>query len=325
MTPMRSLALLALLASLLSGCAKEPSAETPPDVRVDVRTALVRFGEIDETISATGSTATLREAQLRSPITGVIVSFKFFNGDRITKGVVVAVVRTKEAQAAIQGAEELLRSALSDAQKAEAARALALANETANTVRIAAPFEGFLNSRSKNEMEVVSEGEQIAALLDPTSAYFIAEVPSASVRRIRVGQHAVVHFASRAGRSCPGAVQRIEPQMNPGDQTARVHIGFDEPAADLESSLFGEASIIVGRREHVLIVPVAALLRDDEANTTSVMVIGADSLAHKVEVSVGLRRDTVAEVASGALSAGTAVVTEGAYGLPDSTKVRVVR
>ena len=322
---MKSLSLIAFLSLALSGCAKEPPRETRPDVLVDVRTSVVRVGQLDETVTATGSTASLREAALRSPITGSIVSFRFFNGDRIAKGEPVALVRTKEAQLSIQGAEELQRSAVSEAGKKEAGEALRLANETASTVRITAPFDGFLANRSKNEMEVVSEGEQIAVLLDPSSVYFLAEVPSASLPRVRAGERATVRFASRPGKLYPGTVGRIEPQMNPGDQTARVHITFQSPPDDLAGSLFGEAFVIVGRKDRALLVPVSALLRDDESNRTSVMVVTGDSVAHRVEVLVGLRRDTLAEVSSPGISPGTVIVTEGHYGLPDSTKVRVLR
>jgi multidrug efflux pump subunit AcrA (membrane-fusion protein) len=142
---------------------------------------------------------------------------------------------------------------------------------------------------------------------------------------VRSGEHAAVRFASRPGKLYPGTIGRIEPQMNPADQTARVHVTFQSPPDDLAGSLFGEVSVIVGRKDRALLVPVSALLRDDESNTTSVMVVGADSLAHRVEVSVGIRRDSLAEVASPALRAGTVIVTEGHYGLPDSTKVRVLR
>jgi multidrug efflux pump subunit AcrA (membrane-fusion protein) len=313
-----------MITIVLAACSKEPATESSPEVRVDVKTAVVRVGGIDETILATGSTAIQREAQLRSPITGILVGFRFFNGDKIEKGVSIAQVRTRESQASIQGAEELLRSARTDQQRDEAQRALRLANETANTVQIKAPFDGLLSAKTKNEMEVVAEGDQVATLVDPSSVFFLAEVPSASLHRIHTGQIASVRFTSKPGRAYQGTVQRIEPQMNAGDQTARVHITFGTQAPVLEGSLFGEAAIVVGRKEHVLLVPAAALLRDDENNRMSVMLLGPDSVAHMVEVIVGLKRDSVAEISSPGITAGSTVITEGSYGLPDSTRVRVV-
>jgi RND family efflux transporter MFP subunit len=316
---------IACLFAFFAGCTKEPEQESTPEVRTDVRTALIRSGEIEETVSATGATAILRQAQLRSPITGIIVQFPFYNGDKITKGEPVASVRTRESEASLQGAEELLRSAKNDRQREEAGKALEIAKSTVTAISIRAPFDGILSNKTKNEMEVITEGEQCAVLIDPSSVIFLADVPSSSLGKIRQGERAQIRFKTKPGTVYQGAVHHTEPQLNPTDQTARVQIVFTDQHPDLKELLFGEASIIVGKREHVLLVPSSALLVDDETNTTSVMKVESDSLAVKCPVAVGARRDSLVEISSPLLSAGEAVITQGHYGLPDSTKVRVVR
>ncbi len=319
--------LAAILAAmlLLPACRRAEDADTTPTVTVDVRTAVVRAGSVEETVGATGTTITLREYQLRSPITGVIVSFGLYNGDRVKRGEVIALVRTRESEASIQGAEEILRSSTSEKQREEAERALELARRSATTVAIRAPFDGILSNRVKNEMEVVGEGDQIATLVDPSSVVFSADVPSGSLRSIRVGQSAGVKLSSFPGAPLRGRVKRIEPQVNPGDQTAKVQIELIDKPASLERSLFGEAAITVGEHRDVLLVPTAALLHDDENNRWEVMVVSPDSVARTVPVVVGVRKDSVAEVSSPALTARSLVIVEGQYGLPDSTKVRMIR
>ena len=305
-------------------CRHEQSSDSESNVRVDVRATAVRSGSIEETISATGSTIIQREAQLRSPITGILVHFKYYNGDRIKKGDMIAEVRTKESQAALQGAEALLQSAGSRAEREEAEKALRLAQSTNTTIAINAPFDGILNNKSKNELEFVPEGEQVATFIDPASIIFVADVPASQLTRIREGQHARVRFTTKNEKILQGIVHRIEPLLNPHDQTAHVQIVLSNTVHDLEGSLFGEAEIIVGRHEKSLLVPYAALLRDDENNTTTVMLVGRDSLAHRVNISVGVKQDSLAEIFSNDVTAGDLVITEGHYGLADSTKVRVV-
>jgi multidrug efflux pump subunit AcrA (membrane-fusion protein) len=51
------------------------------------------------------------------------------------------------------------------------------------------------------------------------------------------------------------------------------------------------------------------------------MVIGNDGRAHQREVKAGVRQDNAVQIISG-LSAGERVVTVGAYGLPDNTRVQ---
>src|SRR6266850_898263 len=100
-----------LLSAMMQNCGKQQPADSPSPPVVEVKTASVVRGRIDETITVSGSTAYRREAQLRSPIAGVITSFKFYTGDRLHKGDIVARIQTKESRAAIVGAEEMLRSA----------------------------------------------------------------------------------------------------------------------------------------------------------------------------------------------------------------------
>jgi len=316
---------LLIIAGLIPGCTKESGQDVQPGIVVDVRVAPIRTGSIDETVSASGSTTNLRESQLRSPIAGVITKFKLFNGDSVAAGETVAVVQTKESQASIQGAERLLRIAANPAQREEAEKALGLARDAANNAIITAPFSGIVNNKVKNEMELVSEEEPIASLIDPQSIVFIADVPSRSLSMIRKNQQVLVRFPTITTKAFHGTVGRIEPLVNPGDQTAHVQINFSEPTPTLQRSLFGEATVVIGKRSNVLLAPAASLLRNDENNTTEILVVGKDSIAHKLDVQVGIRQDSLVQILSKSVSAGDLVVVQGHYGLPDSTRVRIVQ
>jgi multidrug efflux pump subunit AcrA (membrane-fusion protein) len=314
-----------LFSGLFFGCKKDDTQETTPPVTVDVKVAAIKSGSIDETVTASGSTTNLHETQLRSPINGVITKFQFFNGDTIRKGDVVAAILTKESHASIQGAEKLMRSAATPGQHDEAEKALAIARENAGSAVVTAPFTGILNNKLKNETELISEDEPIASLIDPKSIVFIADVPSGTLPLIKKNQSATVRFPMIPGKAFHGTVNRIEPLLNPADQTAHVQITFSEPGVNLQRSLFGDVTFVTGKKTNILLAPVSALLRDDENSTTSVMVAGKDSLSHKVEIEVGIRQDSLVEISSGKLTAGELVIVQGHYGLPDSTRVRIVQ
>lgn len=313
-----------LLIALQPGCKKSESSDTSPTVSVDVRTAVIKKGYVEQTIQATGTTHIQREVQLRSSINGILVNFKYFNGDKIPKGTVIAQVRSKEAQAALQGAEVLLHSAQSEQQREEAQKAYTLAEQSSNTVAITAPFDGILTTKEKNEMEVIGEGDMIANLVDPSSIVFVADVPITSLNLIRTGQQVHLKFSGTPAKIFEGTVHRIEPLMNPSDQTAHVNILFSPTADILMGSMFGEASIVTGENKGALLVPKRALLVDDENNLTSVMTAGSDSLAHRVIVRVTWQNDSLAAIAAPGISDGAYIIVEGQYGLPDSTKIRVV-
>jgi multidrug efflux pump subunit AcrA (membrane-fusion protein) len=74
-----------------------------------------------------------------------------------------------------------------------------------------------------------------------------------------------------------------------------------------------------------LFVPKAALLRNDEDNSYSVVMVTIDSLAKLIPVVVGTSDEHSAEIRSEQLRAGMMVVTEGNYALTDSTRLSVTR
>ena len=51
------------------------------------------------------------------------------------------------------------------------------------------------------------------------------------------------------------------------------------------------------------------------------MLVGPDQRAHQQEVQAAIRQGSDVQIVSG-LKAGDRVVTNGAYGLPDNTKVQ---
>jgi hypothetical protein len=54
-----------------------------------------------------------------------------------------------------------------------------------------------------------------------------------------------------------------------------------------------------------------------------VMKIMNDSMAVKISIQKGIENDSLMEVISSDLSVGDRIITEGAYGLPDSSKVKI--
>ena len=313
-----------ILLVCIIGCRKGEPQDPAREVRADVRIAVIRSGEIEETVNAGGSTIFLKQVQLRSPIAGVIVRFNYFNGDKVKNGETIAAVRTRESAASLKGAEEILRSATTENQRAEARKAIELARNSLNQINIQAPLDGILSGKMKNETEVIAEGEQIGLLVDPSSIIFVADVPASSINKIKPDEHVHLKFNTRSDKIYEGIVHSIEPQVNQADQTVRVQIVFASETPDLKESLFGEASIIIGKKQNILLAPVSALLQDDENGTTNIMLVSSDSLARKVEIKTGAKRDSLVEVSSPSISAGSVVIIQGQYGLPDSTKIRII-
>jgi multidrug efflux system membrane fusion protein len=70
-----------------------------------------------------------------------------------------------------------------------------------------------------------------------------------------------------------------------------------------------------------LVVPASAVLTGSDG-ATSVMVVGSDSRAHQKNVKTGIKQGDDVQILEG-VNLGDKVITSGAYGLPDNTKVTV--
>jgi multidrug efflux pump subunit AcrA (membrane-fusion protein) len=119
-------------------------------------------------------------------------------------------------------------------------------------------------------------------------------------------------------------VHDVLPQANAADFTAPVRIDLSGGAAPGASSvgLFGTARIVVARKENAVVVPDAAILRDDVSGVSRVALV-KDGRAHWVDVVTGLRGAPGTQIVSPALSPSDSVVVSGQVGLPEGARVTI--
>ncbi len=70
-----------------------------------------------------------------------------------------------------------------------------------------------------------------------------------------------------------------------------------------------------------LVVPAAAVLTSPDGSNY-VMVAGSDNKAHQKTVKTEIKQGDQVQIVEG-LAQGERVITSGAYGLPDNTKIRI--
>jgi multidrug efflux pump subunit AcrA (membrane-fusion protein) len=79
--------------------------------------------------------------------------------------------------------------------------------------------------------------------------------------------------------------------------------------------------IIAEEHKGVLAVPMEAVVTDENGDSVIATVDGAQA-THKT-VKVGLQENGLVEVTADGLKEGDTVVTAGAFGLPQATRVQV--
>ncbi len=103
-----------------------------------------------------------------------------------------------------------IASANADAVHARAQLLEAQANR--DDLKVVAPFDGTVVTRTAEPGEVVQAGTPIVTLLDLSKVYLRGFVPEGQIGRVKVGQPARVYLDSNPSRPLDAQVSRIDPQ-----------------------------------------------------------------------------------------------------------------
>jgi RND family efflux transporter MFP subunit len=290
-----------------------------------VRVARVRRQTMDLTITAPGHVAALKQDRVRAPYPGRLLTLRVVDGDRVAAGAVVAEVVSKNSEAAVQGAEAMLRSARSAPDSADARRALAVARSTLVRQPLHAPTAGVVLSHGAEEGDYLDEGEVLVTIAEAGTLYFEAQVTQDDLSEIRPGQSARIALPGAGPSPARGVVYGILPVASSQTLSAPVRIDFFRPRTELTLGLFGTATVIVGRRPDAIAVPAEAVLRDDVSGVSRVALVDSAGTARWVVVETGVRQGDDVQIVRPPprLAPGQRVIVSGQVGLPEGAPVQV--
>lgn len=290
-----------------------------------VRAARIDRADIDLVVTAPGHTEALRQDRIRAPFPAQLLALRVTDGDRVTAGQVVAEVVSKNSQAASVGAEQMLAAARSAQDSADAKRAIRVAGQALVRQALRAPAAGVVLSHAAEEGDYLDEGEVFLTIAEAGGVYFNAQVTQSDLARVRAGEGARVDLPAVGTVPVGAVVHGVLPTASSQTLSAGVRLDFSPERPDLPVGLFGTASIVVGRERNAIVVPVAALLRDDVTGVSRVAVIDSASVAHWVVVQTGAQQGDRVAIASPPLAPGQRVIVQGQVGLPDSTRVQILK
>jgi len=215
----------------------------------------------------------------------------------------------------------------SDAVNAEADRAaarqalvaLAIDPQTIANIqqgRQTAQIEGVIRSPLAGTVveKLITPGELLQAGTTPcftvanlSRVWVLAQVFGADLASVRVGDPARVTtgFVSLDGR-----VDNIAAEVDPNTRSVAVRVAVDNPRDALKKQMYVRVSIGAREESRGLLVPVSAILRDDE-NLPFVYVVQPDGSFARRHVSLGERAGDDYAISSG-LRAGERIVADGA-------------
>jgi multidrug efflux pump subunit AcrA (membrane-fusion protein) len=112
----------------------------------------------------------------------------------------------------------------------------------------------------------------------------------------------------------------VSPSVNKDNDTVLVRALLPKDSW-LRPGQFVSLRIVTAVHTNCLAAPVESVVTDESGKSVIALVKGDE--ATQMPVKTGLRENGLVEIAAPEIKAGDAVVTVGAYGLPEKTKIRV--
>lgn len=184
---------------------------------------------------------------------------------------------------------------------------------------IHSPIDGVVTDRPLYEGSMATAGTPLITVMNTSRVVARTHLAPQQAAGLHVGDPAQILLAG-GQESVQGRVNIVSPALDPNSTTVQVWVEAPNPDGRLKPGATAQVRVVAKTVRDALQIPSAAILTDSDGKT-SVMVVGANDVAHQVEVKLGVQQEGKTQVLAG-LREGQRVVTEGAYGLPDGTKVK---
>jgi len=177
-------------------------------------------------------------------------------------------------------------------------------------ITLHAPQAGVVTTLDVREGQRVIAGQTLMTVNGLSTVWIEAALPQAAAGTVRRGTPVVVTVDALPGRSFPGTVETLLPDVDAVTRTQRARIVLDNPDGALSPGMFATVQLSPARGEAVPVVPDDALI----ATGTHTRVILAEGDGHFRAVSVRIGRSArgYTEILDG-LTGGEKVVVSGQF------------
>ena len=294
--------------------------EKPVETEVAVQVGKIALATLRHGVSAFGTVEAEpgmpgkapASAQIKSPVAGIVAGVSCVEGQKVEKGQTLFTLNH------IRKPDATLEQV---------------------SLKIIAPFSGtvvYVNVRP-GEVTDPETLTPLVELIDLTRLVVAANIPSSQLAAVKPGQPVEVVPQQSASRDAfaaaepsptdaapvalTGLVTFVEDRVDPKTDMGMVDISVPAEAG-LRPGQFVQVRIITEERRDCLTVPSRSIVQNEAGESVISLVSGKRAVQQPVKV--GFREGDMVQVHNLMLQPGDVVVTTGAYGLPEKTKIRIL-
>jgi membrane fusion protein (multidrug efflux system) len=317
------LGVYALVKSHGATSASGDEAETTPSV-VSVQTGTLKLMTLHHYVTGYGmvepAPATADQpaagAPLAAPSAGVVAGVNVIEGQHVEKGDVL--VELNSGSATLDYAQaEVKRQKKLYAEHNTSLKALQDAEAQLAALQIVAPLAGTVTRLNVKPGAAVDVSTVVAEVMDLNRLAVSAGIPAAEAGDLKTGEAVQVLTEPPVTATLSFVSPAVDP--NNGTILARALLPADN---GLRPGQFVQLKIVTAVHNNCLAAPAESVVTDISGRSVIALVHGDE--ATQTLVQTGFRGNGWVEVEGAGLKAGDSVVTVGAYGLPEKTKIQVV-
>jgi len=295
--------LATVVASLLflpASCSKEEEKKETVLKGVEVTAGYPVKKTMTEYINLNGNSAYLKQEIIRATFQGFIDKVYKNIGDGVKQGDPLFSIRTKEADAVTNSRTNIKNQQFS------------------GLVDVSARTGGVLIELVHQAGDYISDGDQMATIIDPQSLRIMLEVPFQYSKLI--SENGSYRLKLPDGRYLSARVAKKIPSIDPVNQTQKFILEFNNKT-ELPANL--NIGVLIPLKSYVdaIALPKSAVMANETQTEFWVMKLMNDSIAVKFPIRKGIEMDSLVQVEEPRISLTDRFVVNGAYGLPDSVKI----
>lgn len=270
---------------------KEPEAPSFREVKVargDIRVAIV----------ATGVVEPQNRVELNSPVAGRLDDVLVHEGDRVTRGQILAWISSTE------------RATLLDTARARSEEEYARWQELYKPAPLIAPVDGEIIARKLEPGQSVSSEKPILVMSDQLVVK--ASVDETDIARIQKDQSSEIKLDAYQDVAIPGHVTHIayEAETVNNVTTYEIDIMPENPPAFLRSGMTANVTFIAATTNDVLVLPAEAVVQRGDAATVKRYGTTPGAEPREVTIRTGMTDGKHVEVLDGLKEGDTVLVPE---------------
>ena len=306
------------------GEASESGGDEKTPTIVTVQTGALKLATLHRYVAGYGmvepAPATAEQpaagAQLAAPSAGIVSKVNVLEGRQVEKGGVLMELNSGAATAE-SAAQEVERQKKLYAQENTSLKNLQAAEAQLALLRVIAPLSGTVARVNVKPGQAVDLTTVVAEVMDLNRLAVSAEIPAAEASDLKPGTPIEVLTEPPVTTELSFVSPNVD--KNNGTVLMRALLPVD---SGLRPGQFVPLRIMTAVHTNCLAAPATGVVTDESGKSVIALVQG-DAATQK-PVQTGLRENGWVEIEAPELKAGDVVVTVGAYGLPEKTKIRVV-